>query len=205
MQSPSLSLLLLFSLLYVLGNAPSAEAQPSVPATFFGTVAVNGEAPPDGTEVRGFVAGTDCTQVDGASGNIVVADGVAQYSVTIVHESQVPGCGAEGRAVTFTVGGEQANQAATWSAGTERLDLSVGEGDPPPLPTATSVAGTSTPRPLPTDDVDPSGLVGGQPGSQGSRAGDNSVLPWILTVIGLAIVVGVIAGMTLSRRKRTTL
>ena len=89
-------------------GAPHSLAQPSVPATFFGTVAVEGDPPPDGTEIRGYVGGIDCTQVDGDFTGTVVDDGVAQYSVTIVHETQRPGCGAEGREVTFTIAGEPA-------------------------------------------------------------------------------------------------
>lgn len=179
-------------------------AQPSVPATYYGTVAVDGQPPPDGTEVRGFVDGTDCTQLDGASAGTVIADGVAQYSITIVHESQRPGCGAEGREVTFTIGGEPARQTATWTAGTQRVDLSTGQGEPPPLPTATAGA---TAAALPTDDVDPSSLVDGQsnPAGQDQASGENAVLPWILAAVAIALAAGVIGGMTLSRRRRTTL
>lgn len=187
-------------------GASQSLAQPSIPATYFGTVSVDGEAPPDGTEVRGFVDGVDCTQVDGDVAGTVVIDGVAQYSLTIVHESQQPGCGAEGREVTFTIDGQAAVQSATWSAGTHRLDLSVGEGEPPPLPTPTSAV-ASTPVAPPTDDVDPSSLVGGQAGQQdtGGSTGESAALPWILAGVAAAIVAGVILGMTMARRGRTKL
>ena len=198
-------------LLFVAGltlafGAPHSLAQPSVPATYFGTVAVNGEPPPDGTEIRGFVSGVDCTQTDGAFTGTVVDDGVAQYSVTIVHETQRPGCGAEGREVTFTIAGQPANQSASWMAGTHRLDLGTGEEEPPPLPTPTE-ASLRTPESPPTDDVDPSALVGGQSGSEDSAtgAGENAVLPWILVAGGVTIVAGVILGMTMARRRRTSL
>lgn len=185
-------------------GASRSFAQPSIPATYFGTVAVDGEAPPDGTEIRGYVDGIDCTQVDGDFAGSLVADGVAQYSITIVHESQQAGCGGEGREVTFTIGGRAANQSATWSAGTHRLDLSAGEGEAPPLPTVTAAV-SSTPESPPTDDVDPSSLLGGQPGEtdSGGATGESAALPWILAGVAAAIAAGVILGMTMARRGRT--
>jgi hypothetical protein len=194
----------LLSCLAVSSAVLTASAQPAPPATFYGTVAVDGEPPPDGTDIRGFVGGVDCTQLEGEATGTIFADGVSQYSVTIVHESQRAGCGAEGREVTFTIGGQPANQSATWQSGTQQLNLSTGEGEPPPLPAATV---GETPASPPTDDVDPSSLVGGQPADRDSNSGTggNSALPWILAVAAAAVGIGVITGMTMARRKRTGL
>lgn len=183
-----------------------AMAQPSVPATFYGTVAVDGAAPPDGTPVRGFVGANDCTQDDDPASSTLFVDGVAQYSVTIVHESQRPGCGAEGREVTFTIGGEPARQSARWIAGTQQLNLSAGAGEPPELP-ATTPPPLSSPSVPPTDDITPPVFGATVPTDSGRSAntGDRSLLPWVLAVTALAIALGAILGMTISRRRGTGL
>ena len=49
----------LFLALLSLVPVQIASAQPSVPATFYGSVTVNGQAAPTGSEVRGFIDGLD--------------------------------------------------------------------------------------------------------------------------------------------------
>jgi hypothetical protein len=124
-----------------------AQQPPGFPALFFGPVAVDGQPPEPGTRVRAFIGGVDCTQAN--SGRTVVDGGIGGYSVTVVHENQVAGCGAEGKSVTFRIGDQEAGQTGTWSPGPQELALYVGSATPPPLPTR--MAPTSSPAANPTE------------------------------------------------------
>jgi len=203
-----------------LGGARHVSAQPLIPATFYGSASIDGKAVLDGTEVRGFVDGKDCTQASERRGTIKEG-AVSAYTISVMHESQSPGCGAEGRTVTFTVGGRQASQTATWKSGPQRLDLNGGSGQPLPLPTSsaatlgpTQLAATATevakftPKPagtVPTDDVSlvrtpggASAAVNNPPGASGDAG--NPVLPWLLGGALLLALVGGAVGVALSRR-----
>jgi hypothetical protein len=128
----------------MVARPPAARAQPQLPATYYGTASIDGKPPPAGSEVRGFIDGKDCTQGAPGSRPIAIENGVAEYVILVVHESQVPGCGHAGATVTFTIGGQAATQTSPWSADLHRLDLNAGSGAPVPLPT-----GTTTPTPPP--------------------------------------------------------
>ena len=150
------------------GSVAAQSTPPGFPAVFYGTVVVDGKAPADGTAVRAVINGKECTQ----SGNVGTARNaaVAEYAITVPHESQTPGCGKDGAIVSFLVGGQRAVQVAEWKAGPHQVSLSVGAATPPPLPTATprtpldptAAAATATreaaftplpaPSALPTDD-----------------------------------------------------
>ena len=111
-------------------------AQPQVPASFYGTVSVDGKPLPDGSDVQALIDGKDCTQ-PGARG--ALGQGSASvYVLSVMHESQAPGCGADGKIVTFRVSGRAAAQTATWRPGLQHLDLNAGTGAPLPLPPETS-------------------------------------------------------------------
>jgi len=197
----------------------SAQAPVGVPSTFWGTVAVDGASVPAGTEVRGFIDGRDCTQTGENYRTVAVASGVSSYAIEVVHESQVPGCGAEGRMVTFTVGGVPAAQSVPWVFGPTRIDLTVGAGQALPLPTATGtpVVSTATPTPAgattphtgtpPVDNVDPRELFGGSspsatPGvpASGSSDGGSTLSRKAIAVMAL-VVIGAGAGLLLARRR----
>ncbi len=113
----------------------TVQAQPSVPATFYGTVVVDGEPVPDGTEVRAFIGGHDCTQDGSTYRRTAVIDGVSQYSIEVVHQSQREGCGVEGAEVQFMIGDHPAHQVASWRPGPQQLNLHAGTGEPAKLPT----------------------------------------------------------------------
>jgi hypothetical protein len=204
-----------------------AGAQPSVPATFFGSVTINGEAAPTGTEVRGFIDGLDCTQSAPGERPAIREGQATAYVIAVVHDSQRPGCGRPGVTVTFTIAGEPASQRATWQPGPFQVDLSIGPGAIVPLPTATpTVEGppaTSTnlpsePSPLPgtppTDDVTlpgtpfpgntppgGDGLVSGAGAEPGNSNGSGSLLPLLVAAVVLLAVLGGGAGYALSRRR----
>lgn len=129
--------ILALTCLIALAIAMSASAQPSVPATFYGSVTVDGAPAAAGLEVRGFVDGVDCSQ-SAPGERPVIRDGqTAAYVLYVVHESQRPGCARDGSAITFTIGGRPTVQTAVWKPGPMRLDLSVGDAPPIPLPSPT--------------------------------------------------------------------
>ncbi len=207
--------------------ASSVAAQPQLPATFFGSVTVDGKPALDGIEVRAIVKGQDCSQAPPGQ-RLVVRDGDnAAYVLSVVHESQRAGCATDGVPVTFTIGGVRAVQVAIWKPGPIRLDLSTGAAPPIPLPvstgTVTAIFATETAgaagvptsatlaRPTgtpPTDDVQfgrtpapPSSVT---PPELTPPVGESAGFPvvWAL-VAGLVVVggAGAAIGLALSRRR----
>lgn len=135
-----MKLFVLFSIVAVsLAAASAALAQPQIPATFWGSASIEGEPVPDGTEIRGYIDGKDCTQLGEDYSGTITDGGVSVYAIMVMHETQEPGCGLEGKTITFTIGGEPAEQVATWKLGVERLDLNAGTGQPMPVPTPTPI------------------------------------------------------------------
>jgi hypothetical protein len=159
-----------------------AAAQPSIPATFYGSAGIDGAPAPPGATVRALIDGTDCTQAN--SGEIVLDGPVAAYVVTVVHESQQPGCGRAGKTVTFAIAGRTAAQTATWSPGPHQLDLNAGSGRPSQLPTSTPTStrapATASPSvtPVPGTAI---GAAGGAGGPSLALPTDDIRLPFQLT------------------------
>lgn len=200
------------------GSAPVA-AQPQVPANFYGSVSVDGKPVPDGTEVLAFIDGKDCTQRGPSFRGTITVAGVSAYSIAVLHESQVPGCGAPGKTVTFTVAGRPATQTATWQFGPQQVDLSVGTDEPIPLPTSTPTppstatpVSTSLPEAPPTDDVappnfaEPRGETEDSPStalaSTDERAGSGGgVWPWLVAGVAAALAAAALVGWALARQK----
>jgi hypothetical protein len=133
--------LLIGALLVALAPAAGASAQlpPHIPGTYYGSATIDGKRPPAGTPVRAIIDGVDCTQ-PGAMGTID-ADNVGAYVIDVMHETQQPGCGREGKRVTFTIGGREAGQLVDWAQGLQPLNLNAGSGEPQPLP-------PNVPRPI---------------------------------------------------------
>ena len=199
-------------------TAQRSAAQPSVPATFFGSASIDGEPVPESTDVRAFIGEIDCTQAAVGERGTVTQDDVSAYGVLVVHESQRPGCGTPGEVVTFTIDGQVANETGLWQATAQGLDLNAGEGTPLPLPRVTATppvgdidAGATataearfTPLPataLPTDD--PSIRVGVATGAGGSDDDGGSTSLALPLTIGLVVlaVLGTTAGVAISRRR----
>jgi hypothetical protein len=191
----------LAALVLAVGIAGAQSPPPSFPALFYGTLVVNGEPPPEDSRITAYIDGVNCTQPD--SGRTALDGQVAVYSLTVMHESQKPGCGAPGRMITFRIDDEQALQQATWGPASQQVNLSIGEATPPPLPSPTvtptpdptDVVATQTqaalftpvpaPSSLPTDDPDVIGAggqtaiaatatAGGPPASGGRQSGRGS-------------------------------
>lgn len=116
-----------------------AKAQPAPPATFAGSVKLEGQSVPDGTPVLALVNGKVCgegSREPGQKGtwtlNSDMADlgmykGDSIYIVDVVSDSQTPGCGTEGTTVAFQVGGQPAREQGLWKAGFNPLNLTVEE------------------------------------------------------------------------------
>ena len=207
-------LLPLAAALLAAGTA-AAAAQPQIPATVYGSVTIDGQPAPTGTEVRAFIGSTDCTQA--APGErLAFREGQATaYVVTVLHESQRPGCGRTGAVITFTVDGRPALQSVAWEPGPIRLDLSLGSPTVIPLPTATptlpgSASPTARPAPIgppPTDDValpgtlvpsPPDVRAAGDPRSGGSGA---PLWPWLAGGL-IVLAAGAAAAVVALRRRR---
>ena len=134
-------LTLAFALLMITFSQGSgiAKAQPSPPASFAGTVKLDGQSVPDGTPVLALINGNLCgesSRVPGEKGTWTINKDLADlgmctgdsiYIVDVVSDSQTPGCGIEGATVTFEVDGRPAHQQGLWKAGFNSLSLTVGQ------------------------------------------------------------------------------
>jgi len=94
-------------------------AAPAVnpPARFVGSVTVRGQPAPSGTVVEVHIGSAVC----GAT-TTFVSGGQSRYTIDSPNQDAAhPGCGTDGAAVTFFVGGTQADQTGTWRS----YDLNV--------------------------------------------------------------------------------
>lgn len=178
-------------------------------------MSIDGRPLPDGAPVRAFVDGKDCTQ-PGARGSLVEGN-VSVYILSVMHESQEPGCGSEGKTVTFQVGDRPAGQTATWHPGLQHLDLNAGSGQPLPIPPERSVTPGAADRlatatelaklipktgPPPTDDITFRRTAGA--GTTGDASGGGGPSP-LAVIGGVALVLalsGGVIGLLLARRSR---
>jgi hypothetical protein len=74
--------------------------------------------PGDGI-VRGLIEGLDCSAQQNSYGG---------YAISVLPESVKPGCGAEGKYVQFTVGGQATMHALRWQPGQYQFDLQIEPG-----------------------------------------------------------------------------
>lgn len=228
---PSGLVLALAILAPLLAAAPShVRAQVAVPATFYGSVSIDGAPVPDGTEVRAHINGLDCTQQSAGHRGTVTEDGVSQYSVEVMHESQQAGCGRDDAPVQFTVAGQVAAPEAVWRSGPQQLDLEVSSGSTPDEPgsensarqtTRTKTPGSTAPAAAvhtatsPADtpaDTTASDAVAqsatSTPEAVTATADDNDVdggdgvSVWLIIAIIPLVVAGLIAGWMLGGRRR---
>lgn len=198
-----------------------ALAQPQIPSSFYGSVTVDGQPAPDDIEVRAFIDGIDCTQAPPGESLAAREGDVTIYVLHVVHESQRPGCGRDGRAVTFTVAGLSASQQAIWRPGPQQADLSTGAGPVVPLPSATATpaaaptlaAGAASPTVLvrptgtpPTDDIQLPGALtpvapAATPPSPPADPDGGSALGMLAAALGIITAAGIGGGILLARRR----
>lgn len=118
-------------------RASSAAAVSSIPPNVFvGTATLDGATAPDGTVVIAWIAGSDATTltikvtavassgVTGSaslsllvSGSINAGEGTVTNGKYTLNAAQPSGQNFTGKTVTFTVGGKDARQTATWRKG----------------------------------------------------------------------------------------
>jgi hypothetical protein len=181
--APSLAFLAALALL-CLPQGARAQAPPALPATFFGTVEVEGKPAPDGARVRAFVGGKNCTQGDAARA-FRDDDGLTRYVITVVHDTQVAGCGIDGAIVEFTVDGAPATPSATWFGRPQEVNLSAAR--PPSASPPSEDSPTAAPAATSANSLISPG--GGGPG----------VLVWgVLVAAGAAVA----AGLALAVRRK---
>ena len=68
--SVRLSFLVVLTAVALIGRAGNAAAQPQLPSTVYGSASIDGKPVPDGTQVRGYIDGNDCTQAAGLTGTV---------------------------------------------------------------------------------------------------------------------------------------
>jgi len=198
-----------------------ALAQPQIPSSFYGSVTIDGQPAPDDVAVRAFIDGIDCTQAPPGESLAAREGGVTIYVLHVVHESQRPGCGREGKAVTFTIAGQPASQQAVWRPGPQQADLSTGAGPVVPLPSATAPPAAAPSQPAgaasstvlarptgtpPTDDIQlPGTLTPGAtpttlPAPPGAVDG-GSAWGMLAVAVGIIAAAGIGGGIILARRR----
>jgi hypothetical protein len=119
-------------------TSATAQEIPKPPATFAGTVTVDGHSVSDGTEVVALIEGKVCGEgerVPGQRGTWTATEarpeydiksGDSMYVVDVLSDSQVPGCGTDGATVTFLIAGKPSHQVGLWRAGSNPLNLTAG-------------------------------------------------------------------------------
>ena len=157
-----LASLAVIALLLAIPAVVLAQAQPSLPAVFGGTVSWDGTSASDGTMVSAWIDGIEVASATAADGS---------YALTI---SEPPGSSFTGKKITFKVGPGTATQTATWeAAGGDVLNLKAA-----PVAPAKPVAGPAGPAgpagsagkagaPGPGGGPGPAG-PGGSPGKAGA-------------------------------------
>ncbi len=152
----------------------AADSPPAPPATFVGSILVDGAAPAPGTVVEAKIGGASC-----GVATVFMSGSQARYSLEIpaLDPDQTPNCGTEGAAVDFYVGGRMAEQTGSWlNYQLNQLDLTVVTPTP-----------ASTPKPPDTG----SGIV--------DSAGTSS---WLFAVLGLGVLAFGASGIAVARRTK---
>lgn len=134
-------------------NGLWVEAAPPIPASFYGTVRVNGANPPTYVSVEALIGGVTYAvvpvRVDG--GNVV-------YALDVPGDvAELPGKqgGTDGETIQFKIGGLLCGQTGTWHEGVHtHLDLTASGALPTITPTETAVS-TDTPTTTPTPTITP--------------------------------------------------
>ena len=153
----------------------AAQSPPTPPSRFGGTVKVDGVTPPSGTVIEARVGAASC-------GNAAV-DSDGRYTVNVVAAAPAnQGCGTDGAAIAFYIGGKKADQSGTWK-NFDFSSLNLTYTTPPtPAPSATAVV---TPRPP----------------STGNTGADNGSAPWLLVIFGAAALAFGASGVAVARRR----
>ncbi|OAI38727.1 hypothetical protein AYO38_09180 [bacterium SCGC AG-212-C10] len=134
----TMAALFVFLALFAGVTVVSAQAPPAPPARFVGTVSVNGAPAAAGTVIEARVGGASC-----GTTTVFMNGSEARYSIDVkgADTASAPGCGTDGAAISFIVGGATAAQSGTWrNFDLNTLNLTAGGA----AATPTTVAATPT-------------------------------------------------------------
>ncbi len=152
----------------------AADSPPAPPATFVGSILVDGAAPAPGTVVEAKIGGVACGVT-----TVFNSGSQARYSLEspALDPDQTPNCGTEGASIDFYVGGHKAQQTGSWlNYQLNQLDLTV-------------VTTTTTPTP--------------KAPSTGSGLDDSaSTSSWLFAVLGLGVLAFGASGIAVARRTK---
>jgi hypothetical protein len=142
----------------------SVEAQPpSPPNRFFGSVTLDGAPAAAGTVIAAQIGGVEC-----GSTTVVTGETFA-YILDAVSDGEIAGCGSAGATVNFLVGGNTADQTASWTSGNfSQLDLTASSSAPPPPPTVAPPPPPAAETATPVIVVTPFGSGGDLGGGSGT-------------------------------------
>ena len=150
MQRSSTLLPFLLCISLLLTCVSRVKAATPLPASFYGTVKINGENVPEGTIIRAIIN----SQVV-ATTQAILFQGETVYDIDVPADdpntAAVEG-GQEGDIIRFMLAGFLVRETATWQSGTDtefNLSLTANATLPPPQPTETPTA-TQTPLTMPT-------------------------------------------------------
>ena len=138
-RTASLSTLCILICLAFLGARVSAVlAFPPLPANFWGTVQVNGENVPEGSQVSAWINGVQVTQTE-----TILHEGHSMYSIVVPGDGSATSVVEGGTAsdeIEFRVDDVPADQKGAWRSGTS-IELNL---------TATTAGTPATPLPVST-------------------------------------------------------
>lgn len=158
----------------------AAQSPPTPPSRFGGTVKVDGVTPPSGTVIEARVGAASC-------GNAAV-DQDGRYTVNVVAAAPAnQGCGTDGAAIAFYIGGKKANETGSWK-NFDFTSLNLTYTTPPTPAPSSSATAVPTPKPPST------GLVNG-------NSSDNGSAPWLLVIFGAAALAFGASGLAVARRR----
>lgn len=152
-SSTLLPLLLCISLL--LTYFGRVKAATPLPASFYGTVKINGENVPEGTIIRAIING----QVV-ATTQAILFQGQTVYDIEVPADdpnTAIVDGGRDGDVIRFMLAGFMVRKTATWQSGTDtefNLSLTANATLPPPQPTDTpppTQTAVTLPTPTPTN------------------------------------------------------
>ncbi len=166
----------------------SAETPPAPPARFTGTVKVDGAAVAAGTLIEARIAGATCgattTFMSGAAARYVLDSPADQPGAA--------GCGAEGKVVSFYIGGKLAAETGSWlNYQLNLVDLTYVTPTPTPTATATTTAVPTTPSATPKPPSTGSGTESG-----------SSAATMLFAALGLGALAFGMGGVVAARRSR---
>lgn len=166
----------------------AAQAPPARPARFAGSVTVDGQPATAGTVVQALVNGVACGVT-----TVFVEGGEGRYVVDVdALEPAGAACGTDGATVSFTVGGQAANETGTWHDYQLNLvNLTVTTATPVPTTvTPTETQGTATKTTTPK--APPTGM--------GTESGTSNGAMFVVLGLG-ALALGA-SGAAVARRSR---